>query len=89
MDDRAGHSVATLSGGQQQRVLVARTLAGEPELLLLDEPNAGVDADSQERIAATLGERGQRPARAWSSYSTSSGRSRRSSTAWWRCATAV
>jgi zinc transport system ATP-binding protein len=57
MDDRAGHSVATLSGGQQQRVLVARTLAGEPELLLLDEPNAGVDADSQERIAATLGER--------------------------------
>jgi len=57
MDDRAGHSVATLSGGQQQRVLVARTLAGEPELLLLDEPNAGVDADSQERIAATLAER--------------------------------
>ncbi len=57
MDDRAGQSVATLSGGQQQRVLVARTLAGEPELLLLDEPNAGVDADSQERIAETLGER--------------------------------
>jgi zinc transport system ATP-binding protein len=57
MEDRAGQSVATLSGGQQQRVLVARTLAGEPELLLLDEPNAGVDADSQERIAETLGER--------------------------------
>lgn len=57
MDDRAGQSVGTLSGGQQQRVLVARTLAGEPELLLLDEPNAGVDADSQERIAETLGER--------------------------------
>ncbi|HEX3931307.1 MAG TPA: ABC transporter ATP-binding protein [Nocardioides sp.] len=55
--DRAGHSVATLSGGQQQRALVARTLAGEPELLLLDEPNAGVDHDSQEAIAATLGER--------------------------------
>jgi zinc transport system ATP-binding protein len=57
MDDRAGQSVATLSGGQQQRVLVARTLAGEPDLLLLDEPNAGVDADSQERIAVTLDER--------------------------------
>ena len=54
---RAGHTVATLSGGQQQRVLVARTLAGEPELLLLDEPNAGVDHASQEAIAETLGGR--------------------------------
>ncbi len=54
---RAGHQVATLSGGQQQRVLVARTLAGEPDLLLLDEPNAGVDHASQVAIAATLGGR--------------------------------
>jgi zinc transport system ATP-binding protein len=57
LTDRAGHSLATLSGGQQQRVLVARTLAGEPELLLLDEPNAGVDHDSQEAIAETLAAR--------------------------------
>lgn len=57
MADRAGHAVATLSGGQQQRVLVARTLAGEPDLLLLDEPNAGVDHVSQEAIAETLGSR--------------------------------
>jgi zinc transport system ATP-binding protein len=54
---RAGHTVATLSGGQQQRVLVARTLAGEPDLLLLDEPNAGVDHASQVAIAETLGGR--------------------------------
>jgi zinc transport system ATP-binding protein len=62
LGDRSGHSMATLSGGQQQRVLVARTLAGQPELLLLDEPNAGVDHDSQEAIAATLAERARQGA---------------------------
>jgi zinc transport system ATP-binding protein len=52
--DRANHPVSTHSGGQQQRVLIARTLAGEPELLVLDEPNAGVDLISQQAIADTL-----------------------------------
>ncbi|MGY2875250.1 zinc transport system ATP-binding protein [Marmoricola sp. URHA0025 HA25] len=55
--DRAAQQVATLSGGQQQRVLMARTLAGQPELLVLDEPNAGVDLVSQQAIAATLADR--------------------------------
>ncbi len=54
LEHRAGAPLRTLSGGMQQRAFIAKALASEPSLLVLDEPTTGVDAESQESLAGLL-----------------------------------
>ena len=56
LSEQLNADIATLSGGQQQRVLVARALATQPELLVLDEPTSGVDLEHQRTLTELVSE---------------------------------
>jgi zinc transport system ATP-binding protein len=58
----ANERVSRLSGGQQQRVLIARAMATEPELMILDEPVSSVDLAHQTMFASLLHEANRRGA---------------------------
>lgn len=60
VSDMKDRLIGELSGGQRQRVMIARALASKPDVLIVDEPNTGVDAASQQRFYELLRELNQK-----------------------------
>jgi ABC-type cobalamin/Fe3+-siderophores transport system ATPase subunit len=54
IEDLAHRPMGKLSGGQQQKVMIARALAKDPKILLLDEPFSNLDPESREKIPSFI-----------------------------------